>query len=84
MVFRSAIAGVFLFFVARLLVLLANALTPAIGASWKAIVPLDYSGTAAVTLALAAVLPLMVNRLPQFDRFRAQRKPPWRLGTRSA
>ena len=73
-VFRSAIAGVFLFFVARLFVLLANALTPAIGSSWKAIVPLDYSGTAAITLILAAALPHIINRLPRFEQFRAQRE----------
>ena len=73
-VFRSAIAGVFLFFIARLLVLLANALTPVIGSCWKAIVPLDYSGTGAVTLILAAFLPLILNRLHRFDQFGAQRK----------
>ena len=67
-VFRSAIAGVFLFFIARLIVLLGNVLTPAIGPSWKKIVPLDYSGTAALTLILAAVLPLIINQLQKFDR----------------
>lgn len=72
-VIRSAIAGVFLFFIGRLFVLLANALVPAIGSLWKAIVPLDYSGTAAITLILAAVLPLIIDRHPRFDQFQAQR-----------
>ena len=62
-VFRSAIAGVFLFFIARLFVVLANAVAPEIGSSWKPIIPLDYSGTAAITLILAAVLPPIINRL---------------------
>ena len=46
-VFQSAIAGVLLFLLARLVVVLANTLAPAIAESWKIIVPLDYSGTAA-------------------------------------
>lgn len=73
-VFRSAIAGVLLFFIARLFVVLADVLAPAIGQSWKAIVPLDYSGTTAITVMLAALLPLTLNPLPRFDQFQAQRK----------
>lgn len=73
-VFRSAIAGVLLFFIARLFVVLADVLAPAIGQSWKAIVPLDYSGTTAITIMLAALLPLTLNLLPRFDQFQAQRK----------
>lgn len=73
-VFRAAIAGVFLFFIARLCVLIANALIPQIGESWKTVVPLDYSGTAAATIVLAALLPLALNQFPRYDRFEAQQK----------
>ena len=79
-VFRSALAGVFLFFIARLFVVLVNAVAPVIGSSWKPIIPLDYSGTAAITLILAAALPPIINRLPQFDRFQAQREAAMEAG----
>ena len=73
-VFQSAIAGVVLFFVARLLVVLANTFTPAIAECWNTLVPLDYSGTAAGTIILAALLPWILNKLPGFGSFNAQRK----------
>ena len=73
-VFRAAIVGVFLFFIARLCVLLASTLIPQIGQSWKTVVPLDYSGTAAATIVLAALLPLVLNQFPRYDRFQAQQK----------
>ena len=73
-VFQSAIAGVVLFVIARLLVVLANAVTPAIAECWNTIVPLDYSGTAAGTFILAAILPLILNRFSRFDRFKARQK----------
>lgn len=63
-----------LFFIARLFVVLADALAPAIGQSWKEIVPLDYSGTAAITVILATLVPLILNLLPRFEQFEAQRK----------
>jgi len=73
-VFRAAIVGVFLFFIARLCVLLANTLIPQIGQSWKTVVPLDYSGTAAATIVLAALLPLVLNQFRRYDRFQSQQK----------
>ena len=73
-VFQSAIAGVLLFFIARLFVLLAHTLTPAIAVIWKTIVPLDYSGTAAVTFLLAALLPLILNKSARFGQLEAQQK----------
>ena len=72
MVFQSAIAGALLFFVARLVVLFADRLAPAIGQYWKAILPLDYAGTAATTFLLAALIPLILNRFAKFDRLKAQ------------
>ena len=71
-VFQSAIAGVLLFFVARLMVVLANTYAPTIAEGWKTIVPLDYSGTAAGTFVLAALLPIILNKLSRFDRFKAR------------
>ena len=73
-VFQSVIAGVVLFVIARLLVMLANAVSPAIARCWNTIVPLDYSGTAAGTFFLAAILPLILNRFSRFDRFEARQK----------
>ena len=73
-VFQSAIAGVVLFVVARVLVVLANVVVPTIAAAWNTLVPLDYSGTAAGTFVLAAVLPWILNRLSRFDRFKARQK----------
>ena len=73
-VFQSAIAGVVLFVIARLLVMLANAVSPAIATCWNTIVPLDYSGTAAGTFFLAAILPLILNRFSRFDRFEARQR----------
>ena len=73
-VFQSAIAGALLFLLVRLVVVLANTVAPAIAESWKIIVPLDYSGTAAGTFVLAALLPLILNRLPGLDRFYAQQR----------
>ena len=52
--------------------MLANSHAPAIAAYWKTILPLDYSGTAAVTFVLAAALPWILNWLPRFDRFTAR------------
>lgn len=73
-VFQSAIAGVVLFVIARVLVVLANAVAPAMAAAWNTLVPLDHSGTAAGTFVLAAVLPWILNRLSRFDRFKAQQR----------
>ena len=73
-VFKSAIAGAVLFVIARLLAMLANAVTPALATCWNTIVPLDYSGTAAGTFLLAALLPSIFNTFPRFDRFEAQQK----------
>ena len=73
-VFRAAIVGIALFFTARLLVNAANAFVPAISGSWKLILPLEYSGTAALTVILDFVMPLMLNFVPQFDRMTARRK----------
>ena len=73
-VFQSAIAGVVLFFIARILVVFANAFAPAIAESWRTIVPLDYSGTAAGTIILATLLPMILNRFSRFDRFEARQK----------
>ena len=73
-VFQSAIAAVLLFFIARLFVVLANTLIPAIAEFWNNIVPLDYSGTAAGTFILAALLPLILNKSARFGRFEARQK----------
>ena len=73
-VFQSAIAGVVLFFIARLIVVFANTYVPAISEYWKIIVPLDYSGTAAGTFVLAAILPLILNTFSRFDQFAARQK----------
>ncbi|MYD93599.1 MAG: hypothetical protein F4Y02_07900 [Chloroflexi bacterium] len=73
-VFRSAIAGVVLFFIARLIVVFANAYVPIVSECWKAIVPLDYSGTAAGTFVLAAILPLILNTLSRFGQFNSREK----------
>lgn len=73
-VFQSAIAGVVLFFAARLMVVLADKLAPTIGEWWGAIIPLDYSGTAAGTFVLALLLPLVLNRLPRFHRSDARQR----------
>lgn len=73
-VFQSAIAGVVLFFIARLLVVIANTYFPAIAKFWNTVVPLDYSGTAAGTVILAAILPLVLNTFSRFDRFKARQQ----------
>ena len=73
-VFQSAIAGVLFFFVARLCVVLADMLAPAITECWKTIVPLEYSGTAAGTFILAALLPSILNKSSKFDRFESRQK----------
>ena len=73
-VFQSAIAGVVLFFISRLIVVFANTYIPAVAQHWKTIVPIDYSGTAAGTFVLAAVLPLIFNSFSRFDQFNAQQK----------
>lgn len=73
-VFQSAIAGVILFFLARVMVVLADRLAPAMGEWWGAVVPLDYSGTAAGTFVLAVLVPLVLNRLPRFHRSDARQR----------
>ena len=73
-VFQSAIAGVLLFFLARLVVVPANILAPGIAQCWKMIVPLNYSGTAAATFVLAALLPLILNRLSGLNPLQARQK----------
>lgn len=73
-VFQSSIAGVILFFLARVMVVLADRLAPAMGEWWGAVVPLDYSGTAAGTFVLAVLVPLVLNRLPRFRRSDARQR----------
>ena len=81
-VFQSAIAGALLFLVARVLVVVANTYVPDIAERWKTIIPLDYSGTAAATFVLAALLPLALNRLSRFDRLDAREKAAEAAGDR--
>lgn len=73
-VFQSAIVGVLLFVLARFAVVLANAVAPAVAECWNAIVPIDYSGTAAGTFVLAAIVALFLNRVPRYDRLRARQR----------
>lgn len=73
-VFQSAIAGVVLYFIARLFVVFANTYVPAIAECWKTIVPLDYSGTAAGTFVLATILPVILNTFSRFDQFNTRHK----------
>lgn len=73
-VFKSAIAGVLLFFIARLFVVLANTFTPAIGEFWKTIIPLDYSGTAVGTFILAALLPVILNKSSRVAQLEARER----------
>ena len=75
-VFQSAIAGVALFFLARLAVL-ASAPIPAmamIERCWKAFLPLDHSGTTALTFVLATILPSILDRFRQFGQLDAQKR----------
>ena len=73
-VFQSAIAGVALFFIARLFVVPAATYAPTFAECWKTIVPIDYSGTATGTFVVAVLLSWMLNKLSRFDRFEARQK----------
>ena len=55
-------------------VLLVPALAGYLFLNWKTVVPLDYSGTAAATIVLEALLPLVLNQFPRYDRFQAQQR----------
>lgn len=61
-VLRSAVAGLALFAIARLLVYALDGLFPQIEAIWQALVPFDYSGTTALAVLLGMVAPPVLNR----------------------
>lgn len=61
LVFTSAIAGVALLAVARLLALTLSGFDIELESAWKSYAPFDYSGTMALTAVLAVAVPPLVN-----------------------
>lgn len=72
LVMQSAVTGVFLFAAARVIVLGINCALPEAAGWWRSVLPIDYSGTSALALALGLLLPLALN--PFVDRSAAQRR----------
>ena len=73
-VIRSAIAGLVLFGIARLVVAIADWARPQVGALWTRILPIADSGTSALSFVLGMAAAPVFNRLPCFDRGKAQRQ----------
>ena len=72
-IFRSAVSGILLFALCRPLVLLVQCLLPEISALWWSLFNIAYSGTAAFTVALGYIFPLLVN--PFINRMEAPAEP---------
>ena len=79
-VFRSAVAGIVLFALCRPLVLLVNQLCPEISALWGRLFQIAYSGTAALTVLLGAIAPLLINFF--VNRMEARRRTAARTSDR--
>ena len=73
-VFQAACVGVALFLLARLMVLATNMVWPAISVAWQAMLPIEYSGTAALSVAVGWLAPRLLNRAPRWDRDKTRRK----------
>ena len=73
-VIRSAIAGLVLFGIARLVVATADWALPQVGALWTRILPIADSGTSALSFVLGMAAAPVFNRLPCFARGKAQRQ----------
>ena len=72
-VIRSAVAGLFLFVTAHLIVLALHWTCPQVAALWAQIVdpPVLYSDTSVLSFLLGMAGPQVLNRLPRFDRNKA-------------
>lgn len=70
--FQSAIAGGVLVVVARLTVVFLNDNLPHIGLLWKSYVPIEYSGTVALSVLLGFMLPYVANLL--YGKEKAERR----------
>lgn len=61
-VLRSAVVGMVLFAIARILAFASNGVLPQIGEAWQTAFPFDHSGTSALAVALGMVAPVILNR----------------------
>ena len=71
---RAAIAGFVLYVIATGLAWLGTAKVPSIGRLWGALFPLEYSGTAALSFLIGLVSPRLLNLVPYYGKFTAQRR----------
>ena len=71
-VLQSAIAGLALFAIARLITTVVGFCWPEVGRIWQLLLPIDYSGTSTLSVVLGVGAPLLLNRFT--DRNRAQRQ----------
>lgn len=78
--FRSAVSGILLFALCRPLVLLLDAFLPEVSALWRSLFQIAYSGTAALTVVLGYVSPLVLNRF--INRMVARRRTAERTSDR--
>jgi len=62
--FKSALVGLVFGALARASVMAANAAAPSLGTGWKLVAPDPYSGTVALSLALAALTVMARRRFP--------------------
>ncbi len=71
-IIQSAVCGIILFALRRPLALLLNGLLPEPSANWWNLFPMDYSGTAALTVAVGYISPFLIN--PFINRLAARRR----------
>ena len=77
-VLRSAIAGLVLFAIARLITSAGLLCWPEAGQYWRMFLPIDYSGTSTLSVLLGLVAPYLLNGFA--DRNQAQRENAQRQG----
>ena len=61
-VLRSAVVGVVLFAIARVLLFAFSGALPQVAAAWQTLFPFDYSDTSALAVALGVIAPIVLNR----------------------
>ena len=72
-VLRAAVAGIVLYVIATSIAYVGDAMCPVLSSWWTRLFPVEYSGTVAISFVIGLTAPSVLNRLPYYDKFKAQR-----------
>ena len=71
---RTAVVGLFLYVVATIVAQTGDKTLPVVGNWWRQFFPPEYSGTAAISALIGITVPWLLNKLPNFEKFKSQRR----------